>query len=171
MLTLVGNPNKRSREMIRTNLRMATASGHRRGWMKIVKSVDTSKANGYAFEGDFLKSGEADLPIGAIIVEQKPEGSVKRGYNSGAAYRVVDDPENPLEKIAETDDWRRKFLSFRDAIADALKPKELDTSEKSALLARRKEICEELTEIDQQLGYDPVDWSKELSIEFQYSGE
>lgn len=39
-------------------------------WAKLVKSVDTTKTNGYAFIGDFLSvTSEHKLPTGSIIVE------------------------------------------------------------------------------------------------------
>ena len=39
-------------------------------WAKLVKAVDTTKSNGYAFAGDFLSvNREARVPEGAVIVE------------------------------------------------------------------------------------------------------
>ena len=39
-------------------------------WAKVVKEVDTSKSNGYAFKGDFLKvKGENLVPQDAYVVE------------------------------------------------------------------------------------------------------
>jgi hypothetical protein len=39
-------------------------------WAKIVKSVDTTQTNGYAFQGDFLAvRRERKLPVGSIVVE------------------------------------------------------------------------------------------------------
>jgi hypothetical protein len=39
-------------------------------WAKLVTGVDTSKTNGYAFQGDFLKvEAEHKLPVGSIVVE------------------------------------------------------------------------------------------------------
>jgi len=39
-------------------------------WVKVIKSVDITKTNGYAFIGDFLNINfEHKLPIGSILVE------------------------------------------------------------------------------------------------------
>lgn len=39
-------------------------------WSKLVKSVDTTKTNGYAFNGEFLNVNyEHKLPVGSIIAE------------------------------------------------------------------------------------------------------
>ena len=39
-------------------------------WAKLVKSVDTTKTNGYAFAGEFLAvTAEHKVPIGSVIVE------------------------------------------------------------------------------------------------------
>jgi len=39
-------------------------------WAKVIKSVDTTKTNGYAFVGDFLNIDfEHKLPAGSIVVE------------------------------------------------------------------------------------------------------
>lgn len=39
-------------------------------WAKLVTSIDTSKANGYAFVGEFLNiNTEHKVPVGSIVVE------------------------------------------------------------------------------------------------------
>lgn len=39
-------------------------------WAKLVTGVDTTKTNGFAFQGDFLKvEAEHKLPVGSIVVE------------------------------------------------------------------------------------------------------
>jgi hypothetical protein len=39
-------------------------------WAKIVKHIDTTKTNGYAFEGEFISPwAEHKLPVGTIVVE------------------------------------------------------------------------------------------------------
>lgn len=44
--------------------------GKYKHWAKLVKSVDTTKTNGYAFAGDFLKvEAEHKVPVGSIIIE------------------------------------------------------------------------------------------------------
>lgn len=103
---------------VRTTLPHITASGGRRGWYKLVTSVDVTKSNGYAFEGDFLKSGvELDLPVGSVIISKDPTGSVKNGGHDGYIY-VIDEAEFGY---SEKFNWDRNFLSFRDEVANYLK--------------------------------------------------
>lgn len=104
-------------QMIRTKIANETKSGNRRGWTKHVTSVDTTKTNGYAFHGPFVNDGqEVELPVGAVVVQQHPEGSVKHGWNSGRCYTLGANGE-----LYETDgksyNWRNNFLSFRDHVA------------------------------------------------------
>jgi len=94
------------------------ASGHRRGWWKRVTRVDSTKKNGFAFEGEFLSSGvQEDLPVGAILVENRPRGFVKGGWEEGVAFRVT---EQGLVEVARCNHWRKEFLNFRDTIAALL---------------------------------------------------
>ena len=59
-------------------------------WAKLVTAVDTSKTNGYAFAGDFLRvEAEHKIPVGSIVIEVcdtkitayqiTPDGPVKFG--------------------------------------------------------------------------------------------
>jgi hypothetical protein len=140
-----------SQELVRLKITDSTASGHRKGWLKQVTSVDKTKVNGDAFAGDFLREGVCALPLGAIVVEQFPTGSVKNGVDKGEAYRVE---TSGLVSFATADDWRRNFLDFRDAVAAALELPSPGTSheekraalqqEKSALLLRLDSIEYEL---------------------------
>jgi hypothetical protein len=132
---------------IRIRISASTNSGHRRGWFKHVTSVDTTKKNGYAFNGSFLRDGENDLPIGSIIVEQYPTGSVKNGVNKGIAYTVQ---ESGLVQFASCENFHRNFLSFRDTIADSLVPvtKEIQGINQEELLRERAQLKARLQEID-----------------------
>jgi hypothetical protein len=110
---------------IRTIIRPQTRSGNRASWFKLIESVDITKKDGYAFNGDFLKlDQEIELPIGAIVVEKEPVGSVKSGSHEGNIYRVVespiDDVLNPHLELIEYFEWRKEFLSFRDRVAELL---------------------------------------------------
>lgn len=60
-------------------------------WAKIVRSVDTSKTNGYAFAGEFLDvRSEHRVSVGSIIVEVC-------GMNL-AAYRCTADGKEEIAK-------------------------------------------------------------------------
>jgi hypothetical protein len=95
-------------------------SGRRSSWWKHVTNVDTSKSNGYAFDGEFLAAEtEYDLPVGSIVIECRPDGSVKNSSKIGYIYEVRQD-ENELACISHSYDWRGEFLSFRDLVADKI---------------------------------------------------
>lgn len=102
---------------IRFRIVNETNSGRRSGWTKHVTAVDTSKHNGYAFDGPFLRAGENELPVGSIIIQKNPEGSVKNGWDSARCYVVTADG---LETVSDGMDWREDFLSFRDVVAEYL---------------------------------------------------
>lgn len=136
--------------MPRLNIQIAKGSGHRRGWMKWVTGVDQSKSNGFAFSGEFLREGEQDLPVGAVVVEQYPTGSVKHGINKGEAFMVS--PEGDLVSFVTCANWRTEFLSFRDAIAAKLQELQSEESKKETLLAEKEQLLARLAEINQLLG-------------------
>jgi hypothetical protein len=109
---------------VRTIIKSASTSGNRKSWLKLVTGVDLSKGNGFAFEGDFLKEGiEIEIPVGAIVIEKEPTGSVKNSSHTWNIYRVspiqIQDVRNPnlefLEEFKESN-----FLSFRDYVAGLL---------------------------------------------------
>lgn len=104
---------------VRVVIQNNTNSGNRRGWTKLVTAVDTSKTNGYAFEGRFLPDGEHDLPIGAVVIEKNPEGSAKHGWDAGVCYTVGADGGLYREHDGGFR-WDRQFLSFRDLVARTL---------------------------------------------------
>lgn len=102
---------------IRVNIQHPTNSGRRVGWHKHLKSVDVTKTNGYAFEGDFIREGLNDLPLGAVIIRQSPTGSVANGGKDGAVLVVREDG---LHEVLGDTDWSTKFLLIRDAAVSAL---------------------------------------------------
>lgn len=92
-------------------------SGNRKSWYKAIESVDQTKTNGYCFDGEFVKADiEIEYPEGTIIIECRPTGSVKNGGKLGVIHTVT---SKGLEEIAEFD-YKRNFLSFRDAVADLI---------------------------------------------------
>jgi hypothetical protein len=141
----------------RIKLAYPTGSGNRRGWWKHVTSVDLTKKDGYSLIGPFLKEGENDLPLGAILICQYPTGSANRGWPKANAYRVT---EGEDVCFAKCEHWFKEFLSFRDAIAAELEVStptagELATHGRRirgvALRAERARLVERLAEIDRQL--------------------
>ena len=133
-------------EKVRVKIQNETASGRREGWTKLVTGVDTTITNGYAFAGDFLRDGaEHDLPVGAILVQCNPQGSVKNGWKSGVCLRVQAD--GSLLRLHNKDyDWRDDFLSFRDLVADELTT--TDEPDLDTLRAERERLTARIDEID-----------------------
>lgn len=104
---------------VRVVLEVTLASGGRRGWWKRVTGVDRTKKHGYSLQGEFLREGEHDLPLGSIVVEQYPTGTLNRALTRGTLYRVE---AGGLVELASCTDWFRAFLSFQDAIIASLQP-------------------------------------------------
>jgi hypothetical protein len=101
---------------VRVKITNETNSGRRRGWTKLVTAVDTTKTNGYAFEGEFLREVEHDLEVGAVLVQKNPEGSVKHAWDAGVC--LVVEADGTLRRVHdETYRWNENFLSFRDLVA------------------------------------------------------
>lgn len=67
--------------LVRLSWSADTASGHRRGWGKIVTGVNRGLRGGYAVDGDFLRDGAQELPDGAVLLDMTPAGSAKRQEN------------------------------------------------------------------------------------------
>ena len=109
----------------RVRIECPTASRRRTGWTKLVTSVDKSKSNGYAFEGEWLDDGEYDLPVGAVVIAKAPGGSRSRPYDIGLCYRVTEDGlvqtnEDAGQSWEHGHNWRESFLTFRDHVAEQL---------------------------------------------------
>ena len=129
---------------VRIKVKSKEASGRRRGWFRHVTDVDQSKTNGYAFEGNFLGDGkEHDLPIGAVVVEKAPAGSVKNGYWEAHIHIVRPDG---LEKVTADDDydWVEDFLSFRDKVAEYVNEQNQEGSPSPIASATDEELLTEL---------------------------
>jgi hypothetical protein len=98
---------------VTVNIKLSYASGSRKSWWKHVTSVDASKKGGYAFEGDFLHEGECEIPIGAVLLEVAPGGSVKNPSSYGQLFSVEKD--GSLSEITSSMDWRKESVSLRKA--------------------------------------------------------
>lgn len=94
-----------------------------RNWAKLVTRVDRSKANGYAFEGQFLSRGQlAEVPVGGIILAYDQVGSMQNWAPLVRVYRV--EADGSLTQLLE---WRGEretrgswALAVRDQVADLL---------------------------------------------------
>lgn len=90
-------------------------------WRKMLEKVDTTKANGYAFVGEWLRAGErAELEMGSFILCYDEAGSMKNWYPVVRMFKVV---ENGLEEVFRWEGAVRErswALAVRDAIAAIL---------------------------------------------------
>ena len=87
------------------------------GWVKEVKSVDQTKSNGYAFEGDFVgKSGLVDVEPGYFVI-CNISGSRKHKQKRYFFVKVNLDGsfESIFEQAITGRDWA---LQVRDEIAE-----------------------------------------------------
>jgi len=138
-----------TQQTVRIRPEIATGSGRRKGWIKHVTSVDTSKSNGYAFGGDFLTPGrETDLPVGAILVRVDPRGSAKNGWKEGHVLRLEADGD--LTEITYDGlDWYKDFLTIRDTVIKALddvQQKSTETSAETVVVTRHPALIDLLVE-------------------------
>ena len=66
-------------DTVRVQIRRPSGTCGRKGWSKVVSSVDNTKQDGYAFEGQFLNEHQVDLEVGSVLVGHIPVGSARYG--------------------------------------------------------------------------------------------
>ena len=91
-----------------------------RNWVKKVTKVDSSKTNGYAFEGKWINEGTVDVTGPIVLLVKTTRGS--RKYQT-ATYNVIvmnAAGELRLTDIRTTDKKRGWALRIRDAVAALL---------------------------------------------------
>ena len=125
-----------------------TASGRREGWGKHVTTVDTTKSNGFAFEGEFLCKGENELPEGAVVVQKRHTGSVK---NFSWEWELGSVQESGKIAWREETWGARSFLSFRNAVAEALAQEDCPRARAQRLRGRIAELRVELEAAEAEL--------------------
>ena len=88
--------------------------GRFKRWTKTVSKVDTSKTNGFCFEGDFIRSKQ-ELEIGTYILAYGEEGSRNRHSACVELYEVTEDGLKKIyDKRGLSPHWA---LDVRDDIA------------------------------------------------------
>ena len=92
-------------------------------WRKLLTQVDKTKANGYAFIGNWLRAGErAELEVGSFVLCYDEPGSAKNWYPVVRLFKIVEN-ENGLEEVYrwKGDTRERSWaLAVRDEIAAIL---------------------------------------------------
>lgn len=131
-------------------------------WRKMLEKVDTTKANGYAFVGEWLRAGErAEVEVGSLILCYDEAGSMKNWNPVVRLFKVL---ENGLEDLEEVFHWegntreRSWALAVRDEIAAILAEAQGQEPEEESLLARLSD--EELIAELERRGYTVVSGTK-----------
>lgn len=89
-----------------------------KNWAKIVDSVDSAKASGWAFEGPFVAAGGIqDVPIGSVLLVYGERGSRANPQITAQVYRVNSDSTISLEAEARGKAWAR---TLRDPVERCL---------------------------------------------------
>jgi len=106
-----------------------------KAWAKHLTGVDTSKSNGYAFEGNWLHLGEkAELEVGSYILWYHVEGSHKYRRPNVSVLQVQAD--GSLQSVIETAGWSWA-LDIRDQVA------QLFSSGEEEILQKKIAVLEE----------------------------
>jgi hypothetical protein len=125
-------------------------------WRKLLEKVDTTKANGYAFVGDWLRAGErAELEVGSLVLCYDDVGSRK---NWRPVVRLLKVLENGAEDFEEVFRWEGDFrerswaLAVRDDIAAILAEEQGQQPPEEGSLASRLSDEELIAELERR-GY------------------
>ena len=85
-----------------------------KNWAKVVESVDTSKASGWAYEGPFVATGGIqDVPAGSVLLVYGEKGSRVSPLIAAKVYTVNADGTLSFEVEAKGKAWAR---TLRDPI-------------------------------------------------------
>lgn len=88
-----------------------------KAWAKVLTKVDTTKDNGYAFEGRFIKINRlAEIPDNCVVLTFEETGSVKNRLYAASLYQITDG----VREVAHTvsgNDWA---LRLRAKAADLI---------------------------------------------------
>lgn len=120
------------------NLKELPVSRHHRPlkfWTKVLDSVDTSKSNGYCFEGNFTGNpgrsryddDYVELPVGSILLHFWEDGSRRYAHANVTLVRV--EPDGSFTELGRWEDMplRGWALACRDEIAAMLAEQEGDS--------------------------------------------
>lgn len=113
-----------------------TLDRRKKTWRKLLTQVDKTKANGYAFAGEWLRAGEREeLEVGSFILCYDEAGSMKNWYPVVRLYKVL---ENDLDEVYcwEGNVRERNWaLAVRDNIAAILAEAQGQEPEEGSSLA------------------------------------
>ena len=105
-------------DLTRHRLPLPTATGHRKGFHRLITQVLDGTTNTQAFQGDYLPADqETDLAPGAVIVRKTPTNSIR---NSAVIWHYAHVPQEGLPWQWQGPFEDADFLSFRDTVHHAL---------------------------------------------------
>jgi hypothetical protein len=114
-----------------------TLDERKKTWRKLLTQVDKTKANGYAFVGEWLRAGEREeLEVGSFILCYDEPGSMKNWKPVVRMFKVG--VENDLDEVYcwEGNIRERSWaLAVRDEIAAILAEAQGQEPEERSLLA------------------------------------
>lgn len=109
-------------------------------WAKLITSVDDTKQNGFAFEGNFLKKeGEMQVDVGGVILSVGFKGSWNNGCLWGRVYQVT---SSGLKKIYE--DYYANIISIREEVSKSIKINRLPSISVSELKEQINSLIEKV---------------------------
>lgn len=89
-----------------------------KNWAKIVANVDETKANGWAFDGEFIATGGIqDVPVGAVLMVYGERGSRTNPQIEARVFVANDDGTLSQVQSASGRAWAR---TLRDRTAELL---------------------------------------------------
>jgi hypothetical protein len=92
-------------------------------WAKVVTAVDSSKASGWAFVGDFVADGGIqDLPPGSVLLLYGERGSRANPQGEARLYTVNSDATLTLHAEAQGRAWARTLRDRAEELLGAPPP-------------------------------------------------
>jgi hypothetical protein len=105
------------RVLVPVNVPMVGDERHK-NWAKIVESVDSSKASGWAYEGPFVATGGIqDVPMGGVLLVYGERGSRSNPQITAHVYLINGDGTISLEAETRGKAWAR---TLRDPVERCL---------------------------------------------------
>lgn len=135
--------------LARITYHQPTASGRRTGWARTFGAIDRTQRGAKAFVGEYLPvNQQIELPVGILIVEVSPCGSVKNGSNEAQIWRL--EADGSWTRVGNEWNWHSEFLSLLDDAETAL-TENVPGPTREQLLAERAELQARLSEINSEL--------------------
>lgn len=95
-----------------------------KNWAKVVESVDTDKASGWAYEGAFVATGGIqDVPSGSILLVYGERGSRANPQIAARVYLVNPDGTLTLDSEAKGKAWARTLRDPIERLLGTERPK------------------------------------------------